>query len=65
MSQFEKEVFIFYLKIKIINKLVVELKESLCFCEDDILDLKNVYYIKENCFLNIKEKCKQIWYLEI
>lgn len=65
MSQFEKEVFIFYLKIKIINKLVVELKESLCFCEDDILDLKNVYYIKENCFSNIKEKRKQIRYLEI
>ena len=65
MSQLEKEVSILYSKTKTINKSVDELKGSLCFCEDDISDLKNAYNIKENCSSNTKEKRKQIRYLEI
>ena len=41
------------------------MKESLCFCEDDISDTKkNACDMKENCSSNTDELCKQILYLE-
>ena len=41
------------------------MKESLCFCEDDISDLKkNAYDIKDNGSSNTDELRKQILYLE-
>ena len=65
MSQLEKEVSVLDSKTKTINKSVDELKETLCFCEDDISDLKkNAYDIKENCSLNTDELRKQILYLD-
>ena len=65
MSQLEKEVSVLDSKTKTIAKSVDELKESLCFCEDDISDLKkNAYGIKDNCSSNTDELRKQILYLE-
>jgi septal ring factor EnvC (AmiA/AmiB activator) len=65
MSHLEKEVSVLDSKTKTIDKSVDELKESLCFCEDDISDLmKNTYDIKENCSSNTEELRKQILYLE-
>ena len=65
MSQLEKEVSVLDSKTKTIDKSVDELKESLCFCEDNISDLKkNAYDIKDNCSSNTDELRKQILYLE-
>ena len=65
MSQLEKEISVLDTKkTKTIDKSVDELKESLCFCEDDVSDLKNAYDIKDNCSSSTNELRKQILYLE-
>ena len=64
MSQLEKEVSVLDTRTKTIDKSVDELKESLCFCEDEISKLKNAYDIKDNCSSNNDELRKQILYLE-
>ena len=65
MSQLEKEVSVLDTRTKIIDKSVDELKESLCFCEDEISELKkNAYDIKDDCSSSNDELRKQILYLE-
>ena len=65
MSQPEKEVSVLDTRTKTIDKSVDELKESLCFCEDEISEVKkNAYDIKDNCSSNNDELRKQILYLE-
>ena len=65
MSQLEKEVSVLDTRTKTIDKSVDELKESLCFCEDEISELKkNADDIKDNCSSNTDELRKQILYLE-
>ena len=65
MSQLEKEVSVLDTRTKTPDKSVDELKESLCFCEDEISELKkNADDIKDNCSWNPDELRKQILYLE-